>query len=141
MEALFKPVSGAVAALAALFAPIGPLAGCLMTFIAVDFLTGVAADCVAARRAGRRWYFESRLAWRTVSKAALTITALALLWLMECFLLETPGLSLARLFAGFTCSVELWSFLENASQLADTPVFRWLRRCVRRRIRKEVGDE
>ena len=51
------------------------------------------------------------------------------------------GLNVARLFTGFTCGVELWSFLENASQLSDAPLFRWLRRYVRRRIRREAGDE
>ena len=34
-----------------------------------------------------------------------------------------------------------WSFLENAAQLSDAPLFRWLRRYVHRRIRKEAGDE
>ena len=50
-------------------------------------------------------------------------------------------LNVARLFMGFTCGVELWSFLENAAQLSDAPLFHWLRRYVRRRIRKEAGDE
>lgn len=141
MEALFRSVSGAAAALCALFAPIGPLAGCLFAFIGIDFLTGVAADCLTARRAGRPWFFESRLAWRTVSKAALTSTALGMLWLMECFLLDASALPLSRLFAGFTCSVELWSFLENASRIADTPALRWLRRFVRRRLEEEAGEK
>lgn len=52
--------------------------------------------------------------------------------------LDFLQLNLARIFAGFTCGVELWSFLENAAQLSDAPLFRWLRRYVRRRIRKEV---
>ena len=41
----------------------------------------------------------------------------------------------------FVSGVELWSFLENAAQLSDAPLFRWLRRYVHRRIRKEAGDE
>jgi len=36
--------------------------------------------------------------------------------------------------------VEFWSFLENAAQLSDAPLFRWLKRYVRRRMRKEAGD-
>ena len=132
MEALYRFVSGAAAALAALFAPIGPLVITTMLFIAVDFLSGVAADRASAHRAGRPWYFESCKAWRT---------AIAMAWLIDCCVLDFMHLNLARLFAGFTCGVELWSFLENAAQLSDAPLFRWLRRFVRRRIRKEVGDE
>ena len=127
METLYRLVSGAAAGIAALFAPIGPLVACAVVFIGIDFLSGVAASRAAARREGRAWYFESREAWRTVLKLGLTITAIAM--------------NVARLFTGFTCGVELWSFLENASQLSDAPLFRWLRRYVRRRIRREAGDE
>ena len=94
-----------------------------------------------ARREGRAWYFESREAWRTVLKLALAITAIAMAWLIDSCILDFMELNVARLFTGFTCGVELWSFLENASQLSDAPLFRWLRRYVRRRIRRETGDE
>ena len=141
MEALYRFVSGAAAALAALFAPIGPLVIITMLFIAVDFLSGVAADRASAHRAGRPWYFESCKAWRTVLKLALAVTAIAMAWLIDCCVLDFMHLNLARLFAGFTCGVELWSFLENAAQLSDAPLFRLLRRFVRRRLRNEGGDE
>ena len=116
MEALFRFVSGVAAGIAALFAPIGPLAATTVVFIGVDFLSGVAADRAAALREGRAWYFDSCV-------------------------LDFMRLNLARLLTGFTCGVELWSFLENAAQLSDAPLFRWLRRYVHRRIRKEAGDE
>lgn len=141
MEALYRFVSGAAAGVAALFAPIGPLVITTVLFIAIDFFTGVVADRVVAHREGRTWYFESYKAWRTVLKLALAVTAIAMAWLLDCCVLDFMHLNLARIFAGFTCGVELWSFLENAAQLSDAPVFRWLRRFVHRRIRKEVGDE
>ena len=94
-----------------------------------------------ARRTGRAWYFESRKAWRTVAKAALVLTAIAMAWLLDTCVLDFLQLNVARLFAGFTCGVELWSFLENAAQLSDAPFFLRMRRYVRRRIGKEVGDE
>ena len=50
MENLYRPVSGAAAALAGWFAPIVPLVACVFGFIAVDFLTGVAASRAVARR-------------------------------------------------------------------------------------------
>lgn len=134
METLYRYFSGAAAGLAALFAPIGPLVLTTLLFIGVDFLTGVAADRAAARREKRVWYFESREAWRTVVKAALAVTAIAMAWLLEHCVLDFMNLNAARLFAGFICGVELWSFLENAAQLSDAPLFRALRRYARRRI-------
>ena len=121
MEALYRCVSGLAAGAAALFAPIGPMAATTAAFIGIDFLTGVAADRAAARREGRTWYFESREAWRTVLKLALALTAIAMAWLID------------------RCGVEMWSFLENAAQPSDAPLFRRLRRYARRRIGKEAG--
>ena len=69
------------------------------------------------------------------------VTAIAMAWLIDSCILDFMQLNVARLFTGFTCGVELWSFLENAAQLSDAPLFRWLRRYVHRRIRKEAGDE
>ena len=83
MEALFRFVSGVAAGIAALFAPIGPLAATTVVFIGVDFLSGVAADRAAALREGRAWYFESCKAWRTVLKLALALTAIAMAWLID----------------------------------------------------------
>ena len=130
METLYRYVSGAAAGIAGLFAPAGPLIATTLLFIVMDFLSGVAA-----------WYFESRKAWRTVAKAALVLTAIAMAWLLDTCVLDFLQLNVARLFAGFTCGVELWSFLENAAQLSDAPFFLRMRRYVRRRIGKEVGDE
>ena len=74
-------------------------------------------------------------------KLALALTAIAMAWLIDRCVLGFTRLDTARLFAGFICGVEMWSFLENAAQLSDAPLFRWLRRYVHRRIRKEAGDE
>ncbi|MEG1611543.1 MAG: phage holin family protein, partial [Alistipes sp.] len=134
-------VSGLAAALVALFAPIAPLVVCAVLFIGIDFVTGAAASRAVARRAGRLWWFESREAWRTITKLGLVITAIAMSWLIDSCVLGFMELNLARLFTGFTCGVELWSFLENASQLSDAPLFGWMRRYVHRRIKREVGDE
>ena len=90
---------------------------------------------------GAHLVFESCEAWRTVLKLGLTVTAIAMAWLIDSCVLDFMQLNVARLFTGFTCGVELWSFLENAAQLSDAPLFHWLRRYVRRRIRKEAGDE
>ncbi len=141
MENWYRFISGAAAGLVAVFAPVAPMIVCAMLFIGVDFVTGIAADRAATLRAGEAWYFESRKAWRTVLKLALTLTAIVMAWLLDRYVLDFLHLHVARLFTGFTCGVEFWSFLENAAQISDAPLFRWLRRYVRRRIVQQTGIE
>ena len=138
MEALFRYVSGAMTGLLSLFAPVAPTVACALLFIAVDFVTGVAASRASARRDGRKWYFESCEAWRTVFKAGFVMTSIAMSWLLECCVIDFITLNLTKMFTGFVCGVEFWSFLENASQLSDAPLFAWLKRYVHRRIEREV---
>ena len=123
MEALYRYFSGAVAALVALTAPVAPLAWCVVCFIAFDFLTGIIA---------------SREAWHTVQKLALTSVALYMAYALDAVMLDFLNLHLTKLFAGFVCGVEMWSFLENACRISDAPLFRYLRRYVRHKVRKEV---
>lgn len=141
MEVLFKYVNAAAMGVAALFAPIRPLVCCALLFVAVDFVTGVLADRSVARDEGRRWCFESRLAWRTVRKAGFVVISIAMMWLIESCILDFVESNVTRLFTGFICGVEMWSFLENASQLSDSRLFGWMRRYVRRRMKNELGDE
>ncbi len=140
METSYRLVSGMAAAVAALFAPVAPLIGCALLFIGVDFLTGVTASRAEARRQGQRWRFESAKAWRTLRKAALAVTAIAMAWLLDSYVLDNTPPQLARLFTGFTCGVELWSFLENAERISNDPLFNRLRRLVSRLFRF-VGQE
>ena len=138
MEAFYRFCSGALVALGALFAPILPLVSCATLFIFVDFLTGVAADRARAKREGREWFFESHRAWRTILKAGFVWMAISMAWLLEQCVLGFLTLHLAQLLTGFTCGVEMWSFLENAGELSDGPLFRAIRRVARNRIRKGV---
>ncbi len=128
------------AAVAALFAPVAPLIGCALLFIGVDFLTGIAASRAEARRGEQRWRFESAKAWRTLRKAALAVTAIVMAWLLDRYVLDNTPPQLARLFTGFTCGVELWSFLENAERISNDPLFNRLRRIVSR-VFRFIGQE
>ena len=141
METLSRLFNMAIIGILSLFAPIVPLVGCAVLFVAVDFATGVAASRARARHQGEEWYFESHEAWRTVLKLGFVVIAIAMSWLVERYVLDFMTLNLAKIFTGFTCAVEFWSFLENASQLSSAPMFVWLKRYVRRRIRKEVEGE
>ena len=139
MEALFRYFSGCLVALAALFAPVVPLVWCVVGFIAFDFLTGVLASRADARREGGEWYFTSSQAWHTAEKLGFAIIALCMAYLIDTLMLDFMHLNLTKLFAGFVCGVEMWSFLENASVLSDAKLFEWLRNYVKRKVEKEIG--
>lgn len=134
MESIFRVIAGAVAALAGLFAPVGGMILCAVVFVAVDFVTGVAASRHRAARLGREWSFESRLAWKSVRKSVYIVVGIALSWLIDSHILGFANLRLANLFAGFVCGVELWSFLENGAETCDYPPFRWLKRFMKRQL-------
>ena len=141
MEILYRLISGLVAAIAALLCPITPLILSAVAFIAVDFITGVAASRTEAQREGREWWFESRKAWRTILKAVFVVVGIVMAWVIDSCVLEFMHLNLARLFTGFVCGVELWSFLENAAAISHSPLLAWLGKIVKRRVDKEVNDE
>lgn len=141
MEILFKYVNALCAALVALFYPIATLVCVATAFIVIDFLTGVVASRAVARREGRRWWFESHKAWRTLLKLGFTTMAIVMMWVIDNHLLGFMHLHLANLFTGFVCGVELWSFLENAASISRAPLFVWLGRWVKHRVGKEVSDE
>lgn len=141
MEALFKYFSGCGVALVALFAPIVSLVWCVVGFIGVDFLTGVLASRADAHAEGQKWYFTSHAAWHTAQKLGFTIVALAMAYLIDSQMLDFMNLHLTKLFAGFVCGVEMWSFLENACRISSSPLLNYIRNYVRGKVRKEVGDE
>ena len=132
MEALFRYFSGVMSAVASFFAPIGGTVVCAVVFVGVDFVTGVAADRCRAGRSGKRWRFESRRAWRSVKKAGFLVTAIAMAWMIDACILDFMGLHTARLMAGFACGVELWSVLENASEISESPLFMQLRKFIKK---------
>lgn len=141
MEVLFRYFSAFVASLCGLLCPIAPLITTATLFIVVDFITGVIASRAEARREGREWWFESRKAWRTVIKAGFVAIAIVMMWVLDYHVLEFMNLNMAKLFTGFVCGVELWSFLENAATISRAPLFEWMSRWVKRRVEREVKDE
>lgn len=141
MEVLFRYFSAFVASLCGLLCPIAPLITTATLFIVVDFITGVIASRAEARREGREWWLESRKAWRTVIKAGFVAIAIVMMWVLDYHVLEFMHLNMAKLFTGFVCGVELWSFLENAATISRAPLFEWMSRWVKRRVEREVKDE
>lgn len=141
MAILSKYISGLVAALAAMLCPITPLIITAAVFIAIDFLTGISASYVAAKKAGQNWRIESRKAWRTIYKLCFVVTGIVMTWLIDSLVLGFMELNLANIFTGFVCGVELWSFVENASIISQSKLFEWLSLWIKSKIRRGVGDE
>ena len=140
VEVMYRCVNGAFLGLAALFAPIKPLILCALSFILIDFVTGVLASRCEAKQRGERWYFSSHEAWRTIRKAGFVLLTISMSWLIEWCILDFMTLNLTRIITGAICGVEMWSFLENASVLSDTKLFEWLRNYVKRKVEREIGE-
>ena len=138
---LFKLFFGALSAIVGLFAPIAGLIGCAITFVAVDFVTGIVASRHRAARLGTVWSFESHRAWDTVRKTTVIVVGIALSWLIDSLILDFAHLRLANLFTGFTCGIELWSFLENGAEVCNYPPFRWLRQFMQRQLSDTLGSQ
>ena len=140
MEALYRCANAVVLGVAALFAPIRPVVLCALSFILIDFVTGVIASRCEAKRRSEKWYFSSHEAWRTIRKAGFVLLTIAMSWMIESCVLNFVTLNLTRIIAGAICGVEMWSFLENASVLSDAKLFAWLRNYVKRKVENEIGE-
>ena len=139
MEAMYKCTNALLLALAAHFAPISPVILCALSFIAIDFITGVVASRCEAKQRGEKWYFSSHEAWHTIRKAGFVLLTIGMCWLVESCVMNFVTLNLTRIVAGAICGVEMWSFLENASVISDARLFSWLRNFVKRKVEKEIG--
>ena len=140
MEALYRFFNSLALSLLALFAPVQKIVICALCFVVVDFVSGVAASRAVAKREGRRWYFESHEAWRTLYKVGFIVVVIAMMWALESCILDFMTLNMTKIFAGFICSVEMWSFLENAAQLSDAPLFEWMKKYLHRRIEHQIDE-
>lgn len=138
---LLKMIFGALSAIVGIFAPIASLVCCAITFVAVDFLTGVVASRHRAARLGEVWSFESHRAWDTVRKTVVIVVGIALAWLIDSLILNFAQLRLSNLFTGFVCGVEMWSFLENGAEVCNYPPFRWLRRFMQKQLSDTLREQ
>lgn len=136
-----KYACGAIAGLLSLLAPVQPLIVCAIIFIGIDFVTGVMASYKRACKQHFPWAFESEKAWTTILKLGFVLAGIVLAWLIDAYILSFLKLNLANLFTGFVCGVEFWSYLENAAEISDHPIFRRLKRYMKTQIDKGLKDE
>lgn len=140
MDNIFKIATGMIAGILSYLAPIQGLIICAMIFVGIDFITGVWASKVRAKRRGDPWGFESQRARKTAYKLALIMAGIILAWLVDSIILDYMNLKLAHLFTGFVCSVEFWSYLENAAEISDHPIFRGVKKYMKKRVDKILEE-
>lgn len=107
---------------------------CVFLFELVDFITGCWKSSVLAHKKHQKFAFESIKAWRTIYKTILILVGIYLTYLLDYEVLTMRELYLPNYFCAFVCGVEFWSFLENAAQISDHPLFRWLRRFMKAKV-------
>lgn len=131
---------GIATSVMAFFAPISPLIFCAITFVFIDFVVGCMAGYRRAMRQHRNWVFSSGRAWDTIMKLFFIMVGIVMAWMIDCYILDYLHLNLAKLFTGFVCGVEFVSFLENAAEISNHPVFRWLRKFIGKKFKDSGID-
>lgn len=139
MDTLLKWIMAVVGSLLSLFAPVTPLVLCALIFVMIDFVMGILAGRKKAARQHKDWYFSSDKAWKTVIKLTCIVVGIGMCHLIDTQILDFMNLHLAKLFTGMVCGIEMWSYLENAVEISDAPVFRSLQKYVGKKMKDEVG--
>ncbi len=134
-----KYISGIIAGVLSFFAPVEPLLVIALAFITVDFITGILADRHKAHSEGNEWRFESRKAWRTITKLSFVMAGIMLAWMLDSLLMPLVNLRLANLFTGFVCGVEFWSYLENATTITGEKRFSDAVEVIKKRLTTLLG--
>ena len=139
MGDILKIILGALGSAVAFFTPIHPLIVLVFIFVGIDFITGVWASRKRAGREKRKWTFSSGRARGTVWKTVFYVAGIMHVWSIEKYVLTFVTLHLAKAFAGFVLGVEFFSFLENAADISDHPVFRRLRKFTAKELKDKAG--
>lgn len=131
---------GLITGIIGIFAPIAMLVQWVFIFVSIDFVTGVWASYRRAKQRGDNWAFQSERAWQTVIKFVFISAGIYLTWGLDFHILPFLHLNLANFFTAFVCGVELWSFLENAAQISNHPIFRKLQKYMKNKIDKAINE-
>ena len=122
-----------------IFLPVKMLVVSLLVFILIDFFTGNVADFKRKKAVGEKYAFESKKGWKTLNKIIFSVIGVYLSWMIDEHMLHFVELHLPELLCAFICGVELWSILENASEISNHPVFRWAKRFMKEKIKEKAG--
>ena len=69
------------------------------------------------------------------------MAGISLAWLIDAVILNFMTLNLAKLFTGFVCGVEFWSYLENAAEISRHPIFLHLKRFMKSKVDDALGGK
>lgn len=69
------------------------------------------------------------------------MAGIALAWMLDSIVLTFVELHLAKIFTGFVCGVEFWSYLENAADISGYPVFTAVKNLLKRKVDKTLENE
>ena len=134
-------LSGVGAAFWGSFAPIQDMLLGVFIFIGIDFIVGCIASYKRAKIRKTRWFFESAKAWNTIYKLAFSLIAVFLSHYLDTKIFDFVDLKLPNMVAGFVCGTEFWSFLENAGDISEHPVFKAIRKITKRKINRVIDCE
>lgn len=135
-----KMVIGIFTSVAGYFSPIASMCAMVIIFIFIDFVTGVWADKQRCIKEKRHFVFKSQKMWRTVYKLGFTLIAIMMAYSMNEHIFTFVDTKLPNIIAGFICGVEFWSFCENAYDISDAKVFRFMKTLFKKKISKIDDD-
>jgi hypothetical protein len=139
MDNVVKTIFGSIGGSIAFFAPVHSLCVLIFVFVGVDFITGVWASHKRAIRRRQKWVFSSEKMRNTAYKLVFYLFGVIGTWLMQDRVFTFVELHLDKVFTGFILGVEFFSFLENAADISDHPVFRWLRKFTAKELKDKAG--
>jgi hypothetical protein len=67
------------------------------------------------------------------------MAGIVLAWMLESMVLTFAELHLAKIFTGFVCGVEFWSYLENAADISGHPIFTALRNLLKGKVENTLN--
>lgn len=117
-----------------------PLFICVLIFILSDLITGIWRSKVVAERNNEAWGIEAKKLYRTLYKTIFIFLGIFLCWLLNTTCFPNMDINLSKLFCGFACAFEMWSFLENAAVISEHPVFKMLQKFMKKQL-KDKGIE
>ena len=127
----------------------GALASCMLEDLAPlficagfrvgDLIYGIWKSKVIAERKGEAWGIESAKLRKTLYKTILIFAGLVLAWLLGKVCFNEINIDLPKMFCGFACAFEMWSFLENAAVISEHPIFRMFQKFMKKEIKDKTG--
>lgn len=120
-------------------APIKSLIVITVVFVMIDFITGNIACYKRSHRAGKKYVFKSELAWNTIWKLIGVSVGLSLFFTLESSVIGLDDLLVTRGLTTLICGAELWSWLENMSDISNSGIFKLIQKFIGNKVQEHTG--